>query len=150
MRVHWIVCLIAIGAALFAPAVSAQIVEEKDGYVVSTVDDVIKVTGLPDISARMSSLITQGETHTYTRNVVSGTTSIVSDLNWGDTADSLSLTIIAPDATLGPYYDGADGTINGRIFLRVSKSSGVTPGTWWNRIFGEHVEGVEDYTFDSY
>ncbi len=149
MKVHLVVLLIVIGAALFAPAVSAQVVEKKDGYVVSTAD-IAKEIQLPKISPLVSTTISQGQTHTYSRYVNSGTTSVISDLNWGDTADSLSLTIIAPDATLGPYYDGADGQIDGRILLRVSKSSGVTPGTWWNRIYGYQVTGTQAYTFTSY
>jgi len=150
MKVHWIVLLIVTGAILLAPAVSAQIIENKDGYTVSTVDDPLMGVRLSGVSPMTTSVISQGETHSYTRYVYAGTTSIVSDLNWGDTADSLSLTVIAPDATLGPYYDAADGLIDGRIYLRISKTTGVTPGTWWNRIFGYQVAGTEDYSFISY
>jgi hypothetical protein len=150
MKVHWIVLLIVIGAALFAPAASARIVEQKNGYVVSTADDIRGGILLPEASSLTSTGITQGQTQTYSRYVNSGTTSIISDLNWGNTANSLSLTIVAPDATLGPYYDGADGQIDGRIYLRISKSSGVTPGTWWNRIYGYQVTGTQGYTFSSY
>jgi hypothetical protein len=150
MKVHGIVCLIVIGAILFVPAVSAQVIENKDGYIVSTADDALAGVRLPVSSPMSSSVISQGETHTYTRYVNPGTTSIISDLNWGDTADSLSLTFIAPDATLGPYYDAADGVIDGRIYLRISKTTGVASGTWWNRIYGYRVTGSEDYSFNSY
>lgn len=150
MKVHGIVLLIVIGAALFAPAVSAQIIEQKDGYTISTTDGMAGRTRLPLMTPMSSSVLSQGETHTYSRYVSSGTTSMIADLNWGDTSDSLSLTIIAPDATLGPYYDGADGQVNGRILLRISRSSGLTAGTWWNRIYGYQVAGSEDYSFTSY
>lgn len=150
MKVHGIVLLIVIGAVLFAPAVSAQIVEEKDGYVVSSADDVLKEDRIARTLSLVSSTISQGELHSYSRYVYSGTTSIISDLNWGDTADSLSLTLVTPETTLGPYYDGADGQVNGRIFLRVSKPSGLPSGTWWNRIYGYQVTGGEDYTFESF
>jgi hypothetical protein len=150
MKVHGIVLLIVIGAVLFAPAVSAQIVEEKDGYVVSSADDVLKEDSLARTLSLVSTTISQGELHSYSRYVYSGTTSIISDLNWGDTADSLSLTLVTPETTLGPYYDGADGQVNGRIFLSVSKPSGLPSGTWWNRIYGYQVTGGEDYTFESF
>jgi hypothetical protein len=150
MKVHWIVLLIITGAILFTPAVSAQVVENKDGYIISTVDSSGEETRFPAVSPLSTSVISQGETHSYTRNVYAGTTSIVSDLNWGDTSDSLTLTIIAPDATLGPYYDAADGVIDGRIYLRISKTNGLATGTWWNRIFGYQVAGTEDYSFYSY
>ena len=69
MRVHWIVFLIVIGAALFAPAVSAKVVEEKDGYIISTTDDKLL---LPDMSLVSSSTITQGQTDLYNTYVPSG------------------------------------------------------------------------------
>lgn len=150
MKVHWIALLIVIGAALTASTVSAQVIEMNNGYIVSTADDITNDTRLPTQIPLLSSIITQGETHTYSRYVSSGTASMIADLNWGDISDSLSLTLIAPDATLGPYYDGADGQVDGRVFLRISKSPSLTAGTWWNRIYGYQVTGSEDYTFNSY
>ena len=75
--------------------------------------------------------ITQGQSNWYSYVVPSGKTSITTDLNWGDTSDSLSLTIFAPDGTLGPYYDSADGVTNGRINLAISRPPGLprAPGT---------------------
>lgn len=150
MKVHWIVLLVLIGAALFAPAVSAQIGKEKDRYIVSPAYDVGKANQFARVSALASNTISQGQLHTYSRSVSSGTTSIVYDLNWGDTSDSLSLGIVAPDATLGPYYDNIDGQTDGRIFISVSRSSGLAPGTWSSGVYGYQVTGSEDYTFTSY
>jgi len=150
MKFHWIVLLILTGAILFTPAVSAQVVENKEGYIISTVDSSERDTRFPMVSPLSTSVISQGETHSYTRTIYAGTTSIISDLNWGDTSDALTLTIIAPDATLGPYYDAADGIIDGRIYLRISKTNGLASGTWWNRIFGHQIAGTEDYSFYSY
>ena len=149
MKVHWLALLCIVGLALSIPAVSAKIVEEKDGYVVSTADDIKKEDQISRTLSVISSSISQGQLLSYSRYINPGTTSIISDLNWGDTADSLTLTLVAPDTTLGPYYDGSDGQINGRIYLRISKSSGVTPGTWWNRIYGYQVLGSEDFTLSS-
>ncbi|WP_292345593.1 MULTISPECIES: hypothetical protein [unclassified Methanoregula] len=92
--------------------------------------------------------IGQGQTVYYSKYVSSGTMAIYPDLNWGDTSDSLTLTISAPDATLGPYNDASDGVINGRIYLSVSKPSGLTPGSWSFRVYGEHVTGVQGFSFN--
>jgi len=150
MKVHWIVLLMVIGATLCASTVSATIVEEKDGYVVSTAPDLASRDVFASVASRVSATISQVELDSYSRSVAPGTTAIISDLNWGDTSDSLSLTLVAPDATLGPYYDGIDGQMNGRIYISITKSSGLPSGTWWNRVYGYQVTGVEDYTFESF
>ena len=150
MRVHWIVLLILIGAALFAPAVSAQIGKEKAKYVVAPAYNVGSADQFDRLSSRVSATITQGELDSYSTYVSSGTTSMTYDLNWGDTSDSLSLALIAPDATLGPYYDNIDGQTDGRIYITVSRSSGLATGTWYNRVYGSQVTGTEDYTFSVY
>ena len=85
--------------------------------------------------------ISQGETDWYSVVVPSGTASITADLNWGYVPDSLTLTILAPDATLGPFYDISDGTTNGRITLMVTQTGGITPGTWRFKVYGETVLG---------
>jgi hypothetical protein len=91
--------------------------------------------------------ITQGETDQFSKYVSSGTDNLNVDLNWGYRQNSLSLTIIAPDATLGPYYDADDGVKDGRIRLSITKSGGIAPGTWNSWIYGQQMQGVEDYTF---
>lgn len=147
MKVRWIAILLLIGTAVVLSPVSAQQIDnDNDGYIVAPVKD-----SHPQWMAPMSyGIITQGETDLYTKSVSSGTTSLIADLNWGDTTDSLSLTIIAPDATLGPYYDVADGIVDGRIYLKISRSSGLTPGTWTFRVYGDEVTGYEDYNFYAY
>jgi hypothetical protein len=52
------------------------------------------------------------------------------DLDSGDPADPLSLTIITPDQVLGPFNDTADGRADGRIYLKISTFQGVSPGLW--------------------
>jgi len=150
MRVHWIVLLILIGAALFAPAVSAQIGKEKAKYVVAPAYNVGSADQFDRISTRAIHTINQGQLDTYSNYVSSGTTSMTYDLNWGDTSDSLSLALIAPDATLGPYYDNIDGQTDGRIYITVSRSSGLAQGTWYTRVYGSQITGTEDYTFSVY
>ena len=146
MKVHWLALLLVIGAALAVPAVSAKIVEEKDGYIVTPGDDTIR---LPEISRFSSASISQGRIQWYSTYVPAGKTSFFSDLYWGNPSNSLSLTITAPDATFGPYYDSADGRIDGRINLRISKSGGLASGTWWSKIYGYQVSGVQSYTYSA-
>jgi len=144
MKVHGIVFLIVIGALLFAPAVSAKIVETKDGYVVSTVDTSSRLQSVIPIS---SASISQGQTQRYSSYIPNGKTAFTADLNWGAPSNSLSLTINAPDAALGPYYDAADGRTDGRINLRISKSGGLASGTWWSHIYGYSVTGSQGYSY---
>jgi hypothetical protein len=144
MKVHWLVLLLVIGAALTVPAVSAKIVEEKNGYIVTPGDDTIR---LPEISRLSSASISQGQTQWYSTSIPTGKTSFNANLYWGNPSNSLALTIIAPDATFGPYYDSVDGSIDGRINLRISKSGGLASGTWWSNIYGYQVSGVQSYTY---
>ncbi|MEN6611168.1 MAG: hypothetical protein ABFC24_10005 [Methanoregulaceae archaeon] len=83
MKVHRIALFIMVGAILFAPVVSAKIIEEKDGYLVSAADASNEERDLFSISALISDSIRQGELDSYSRYVNSGTTAIISDLNWG-------------------------------------------------------------------
>lgn len=146
MKFHWLALLLVIGAVLFVPPVSAKIVEEKNGYVVTSGDDIIR---LPEISQFSSGSISQGQTHWYSTYVPTGKTSFFADLYWGTPSNSLSLTILAPDTPFGPYYDSADGRIDGRINLRISKSGGLASGTWWSNIYGYYVSGVQSYTYSA-
>jgi hypothetical protein len=146
MKFHWLALLLVIGAVLFVPTVSAKIVEEKDGYVVTPGDDTLR---LPDISRFSSASISQGQTQWYSTSVPTGKTSFFADLYWGNPSNSLSLTIAAPDTTFGPYYDSADGRIDGRINLRISKSGGLASGTWWSKIYGYSVSGAQSYTYSA-
>ena len=143
MKFHWLALLLVIGAAIAVPAVSAKIVEEKDGYIVTSGDNTLI---LPEFARFGSALISQGQTHWYSTVVPAGKNSFYADLSWGNPANSLALRITAPDATFGPYYDSADGTIDGRINLRISKTGGLASGTWGSRVYGHLVTGVQSYT----
>jgi hypothetical protein len=91
--------------------------------------------------------IIQGETNLHEKSVGSGLTLLVVDLNWGDSTDSLRLKIYTPGGSvLGPYYDNADGTINGRIRLNIQNPNGIETGTWRYEVYGYRVTGTEDYT----
>jgi hypothetical protein len=146
MKVHWLALLLVIGAALAVPVVSAKIVEEKNGYIVTPGENTIR---LPEISRFISASISQGQTQWYSTSVPTGKTSFNADLYWGNPSNSLALTITAPDATFGPYYDSADGRIDGRINLRISRSGGLASGTWWSKVYGYQVSGAQSYTYSA-
>lgn len=146
MKVSALCLLVLIGSVLLVSGVSASIIEKTGGYTVEPAGNL----HLPTITPLVSSTITQGQVDVYSRVISSGTTSMITDLYWGNPANSLSLTIVAPDATLGPYYDSADGIVNGRIALSVSSPSGLTPGTWKFYITGYSVAGSQTYSFVTY
>ncbi|HRX33067.1 MAG TPA: peptidase domain-containing protein [Methanoregulaceae archaeon] len=144
MKFYWFVLLLVIGVTICVPAATATFVEEKDGYIVTPGDITNRQ---PEISRFSSSSISQGQMHWYSTFIPTGKTSLYIDLYWGVPSNSLALTILAPDATFGPYYDSADGQIDGRINLRISRPSGLASGTWGSSIYGYHVVGEQGYTY---
>jgi len=103
-------------------------------------------------SLRSTQYISQGQTITHNVNVGSGVDYLEVDLNWGDTSDSLTLSIYTPSGSkIGTYRDNYDGSVNGRIRLNIDPSQGyVEQGTWQFKVYGESVSGTEDYTFNVY
>lgn len=94
-----------------------------------------------------SGTISQGETNWHSEYIGYYTKKLYINLDWGDTSDSLKLTIYTPDdQILGPYYDSADGRIDGQIYLQIYSSSGISTGTWNYRVYGQSVSGTETYT----
>lgn len=138
---------ILVCALVLISGVSAENVDNSAGYSVTPGGNLHMPAAM---SPMTSGTIIQGETDWYSTVVSSGTVSLTTDLNWGYVPDSLTLTIIAPDATLGPYYDISDGTLNGRITLMVSQNGGITPGTWVFRVYGDKVLGTQSYNFVTY
>jgi len=69
------------------------------------------------------------------------------DLKWGNPSNSLRLTIYSPDGyVFGPYFDNADGVINGRINLNINNPNGIAKGTWYYEVY-EVYEGYEVYGY---
>lgn len=101
-----------------------------------------------DVSIRtVYDTIRQGETNLHEKTVSSSLPLLVVDLNWGDSTDSLRLKVHTPGGSeLGPYYDSADGTIDGRINLFIKNSNGIETGTWMYEVYGYRVSGTEGYT----
>lgn len=136
-----------VAALVLAPVAYAQDVDKNNYIVLPALE--LPLTGSG--SSKAYDTITTGETDTFSQYIWPLTSSLMLDANWGDSADSLALTINTPEQTLGPYYDGSDGVIDGRILLRVSNPSGyLSMGNWKFSVYGSRVNGVEDYTFVAY
>lgn len=144
MRVSVIGLVLLICAAALISGVSAQNVENNAGYSVTPAGSLI----LPSVMSPMTTgTITTGETDWYLVNVPTGAASITVDLNWGYSPDVLTLSAIAPDGTIGPYYDAADGVIDGRIYITIIRAGGIAPGAWKFKVYGENVLGSQRYNF---
>jgi hypothetical protein len=147
MKVTGTSMVILVCAIVLISGVSAQDVDTNHGYSVTPAGNLY----LPSVMSPMTAgTITQGETDLYSMIVPSGKTSITTDLNWGYVPDSLTLTVIAPDGTLGPFHDADDGVTDGRIFLTFSRTGGIAPGTWNFKVYGESVVGTRSYNFVAY
>ncbi|MDW7727684.1 MAG: hypothetical protein SCH70_11355, partial [Candidatus Methanoperedens sp.] len=87
---------------------------------------------------------------TYYTDVGSGVNWLEVDLNWGNKANSLSLTIYKPGgSSIGTYYDSSDGVIDGRIHIDIVPGQGyVEAGQWKYEAYGVSVVGTEDYNFN--
>ena len=147
MKVSVISLAILVCAIVLIPGVCAQNVDKSTGYSVSPAGNLHLPVGISPLTAGS---ITQGETDWYSISVPSGKSSITADLNWGYTPDSLSLSVIAPDGTFGPYYDAADGVTDGRIFLTFSRTGGIAPGAWRFKVYGATVLGIQSYNLVTY
>ncbi|RLF03167.1 MAG: peptidase domain-containing protein, partial [Thermoprotei archaeon] len=100
----------------------------------------------PHIVPLTRDTITQGETDWHSLYVPPGEDKLWVDLDWGNPSNPFTLTIYPPDGTvLGPYHDADDGKVDTRIFLCISRSSGLPSGTWYFE-----VQGAGDYSFAAY
>lgn len=114
-----------------APALYTETWDFDEGLGIQTVSDTIR----------------QGETNPHEKIVSNGLTLLVVDLDWGDSTDSVRLKIYTPGGSvLGPYYDNADDTIDGRIQLDIRNPNGIETGTWIYEVYGYRVDETEDYT----
>lgn len=136
-----------LAVTLLVPLTSALDCEEKNGSYV--------ITPLPEDHQWISTLqnsgtVTQGETDRFTKIVSLGETDLSLNLDWGNTANSLSLTICSPGTIVAVLHDADDGTTDGRISINIHRSTGLEPGTWTFLVHGESVHGNEDYTLNWY
>jgi hypothetical protein len=116
---------------IVTPALDTETWNFDEGFGIKTVSDTIR----------------QGETNLHEKIVSNGLTLLVVDLDWGDSTDSVRLKIYTPGGSvLGPYYDNADDTIDGRIQLDIRNPNGIETGTWIYEVYGYRVDETEDYT----
>lgn len=137
--------LLLFSASLAMAAVSEEQIktDKTGGYTIVPA----KNTG-GDISIQsVYATITQGQTNWHTKDVTTFITSLNVDLNWGNPSNSLRLRIYSPDGyTFGPYFDNADGTIDGRISLYINNPNGIARGTWRYEVYGYSVVGTQGYS----
>lgn len=127
-------------ASTMAIAVSPE--KDTGGYVVLPAKNNTGDIGI----LQVYDTITQGQTKWYTKEITEFITTLNVDLNWGNPSNSLRLRIFTADGyVLGPYYDNADGSIDGRINLDIYRSSGIALGTWTYEVYGYSVTGTEDF-----
>ncbi len=147
-KVSWllVVALLCSGMVFAVPAGENIKNTKTESYIVKKAKDAGKDSVNGDIGIqRVYDTITQGETNWHTREITGGNLMTV-DLNWGDTSDSLRLTIYTADGyKLGPYYDNSDGATDGRIYLDIYNPNGLGVGTWYFEVYGYSVQGTEDY-----
>jgi len=96
--------------------------------------------------------IKSGQIAAYKVYVGPGVRFLEVDLNWGDSSDSVTLSIYTPSGSkLGTYSDGSDGSVNGRIHVNIYPSKTyMGQGTWRFETRGVSVSGTEDYTLNVY
>jgi hypothetical protein len=118
------------------------------GYVVTIGNSVYSGQGLAVQPMSLSNTISQGRTQWAQKTISGYYTSIGADLYWGNPSNSLRMRIYTPDGyVLGPFYDNFDGLLNGDIPVLISRSSGVSQGTYYYEIYGDRVSGWQYYTF---
>ncbi|ADI73978.1 conserved hypothetical protein [Methanohalobium evestigatum Z-7303] len=141
--VAFLVLLLTMSFVGAAADGNEEYITEKSGYIVTPGEDEDTNIGI----MKISDLISQGETDWHYKYVSSGINVLNVNLDWGDTSDSLKLTVHTPGGyELGPFYDTDDGSVDGQINIDIENSNGLATGYWGYEIYGEQVDGTEDYT----
>jgi hypothetical protein len=114
-------------------------------------------TAISTDNPRISSLSTLyikkgGTTYISSPNLGSAVNWLEVDLKWGNTGNSLDLTIYSPSGScLGTYYDKSDGRLDGRTHLYIYPSTRyIKPGKWKFKVYGASVSGTQSYTLNCY
>ena len=134
--------MLLLSASLTGVAVCEDETDATGGYTVTPAKDADGDVGIRWVYDTIS----QGETNWHSKIVSTNINTLNVDLNWGDTTDSLRLRIYTPDDyMLGPYFDNADGAVDGRINIDIYNPDGIAQGTWRYEVYGHSVVGTEDY-----
>jgi hypothetical protein len=134
MKVLWIAVMLCAGAVIIMALVSQVPFQDPNRLTApAIVDNPLK----KPFDSMMAGPVSESDRAGYRENtalfskyVSADTPYIIVSLYSGDPADPLSVTIITPDKTLGPFNDGSDGRIDGRIDLKINNPAGMTPGLW--------------------
>ncbi|MDD4498274.1 MAG: hypothetical protein PHV51_09035, partial [Methanosarcinaceae archaeon] len=104
---------------IVSPSPEASSVSSEKEYIISPYPEDFSDVEVSAFALLSTHYITQGQTINHYVSVGSGVNSLEVDLNWGDTGDSLTLTVYTPSGSkLGTYRDNYDG-VNGRIHLYI-------------------------------
>jgi hypothetical protein len=144
-KIGIIAILLLFSASLAVASVSEEKINtaKTGGYTVEPANDTSEDIGIQQVYTT----ITQGKTNWHTKDVTTFITTLNVDLNWGNSGNSLRLTIYSPDGyVFGPYFDNADGVINGRINLNIRNPNGIARGTWYYEVYGYSVVGTQSYS----
>ena len=96
----------------------------------------------------LQNVIFSGQNEWAQKVVYGNPLTIYTDVSWDNSANSISVTVYTPDGyVLGPVYDNIDGRTNGDIPLSISKSGGVSPGSYYYQMYGYRISGAQYYTF---
>jgi hypothetical protein len=141
-----LVLFIALLAITYTPvstvAMSTDETASQGGYIVKAAN-----SGSIASPSIVYDSITQGETNWHSTPIYGYITKLNVDLYWGNPSNSLQLTVYSPDGhTFGPYYDGADGVIDGRINIEIDNPDGIAQGTWYYKVYGYSVTGTQSYS----
>ncbi len=137
--------MVSAGAVKADPGKKSDELVIVSGY---SMEPVITQDAAMSVSAMSIYTIRQFQTNWHSKYINQGCPGYYLDLNWGNSANSLQLRVYTPDGRVyGPFYDGSDGRVDGRIYLWVWKTGGLPGGNYYHEVYGYRVSGVEDYTF---
>jgi len=127
-------------------AVNVNIVTQNNGGYTVTPGNIASSNMLSIMPLTVQGSIAPGQINWVYKNVNSFIKTLNVDLNWGKPSNSLQLTVYSPDGyTFGPYYDNADGKVDGQINININNPNGIAQGTWIAKIYGYSVSGTQSY-----
>lgn len=140
------VAVILLVSIACIPAVSANPNKEATETVSAIETPVIE--SLKDIGILATYHINQGGTNYHTKPI-NGETRFDPYLTWIPSTKSLRLTITSPTGQVyGPWTDGSDGSVNGRIdfdYVPIQAPSGLAKGDWTSAVYC--ITGPADYSY---
>ncbi|MDD4127818.1 MAG: hypothetical protein PHV39_09075 [Methanomicrobium sp.] len=148
-KIFFLILVFLAALLILTGPAGAKIIEEKNGYIVRSGYDsensIDQILSMKTVAKTLYS-IQNGKINYHSSYVSSGKTSAKYDIDWTDSDNNLGLQIITPDTSFGYYHDSIDGVTDGRIYIEISSSYGLTTGTWTGCVKGFSVSGTEYYS----